>query len=221
MAAEISARQYNSVTFAVMKEVEFRAAKQNYEGVIQGFETALEGLGAFHNRVDARGSEFQNSSVTIPSEIALREEGIKFVKEYESFYAIALRAQVFAQQLAQEVGHLQPKHRVYLNEELVKRYNLEFYEELQATDLACQGYFKELMHLWGKVNTIQEKMRAQLDSQTGWAVQRFCHIVSNQGLPLGMGQRIWNNCGAPAIPSSVELQQQLETLSQGKETAVS
>lgn len=203
---------FSNITLESLKQVIFRGAEQAYEREAEALQSAYRSLGSFQSQVDQRASELQNSRVIIPSEEVLLQEAKGFVTTYDQFYATALKAKVFAEELDKVVEFLTPKPRLYIDQTLLEKHASELYAEIVKTNDTAIQHVTQLKNLWGKVETLHTKMLLQIQGPTAWSIQRFCQIVDNKGHPIGWWQRAVDNCTTPVVPKVPELEARIEAL---------
>jgi hypothetical protein len=63
-----------------------------------------------------------------------------------------------------------------------------------------QDEMEKLQQHLSDFKRLHQKMKDALNGEFGWSVQRFCQIVDNQGVPLGLLQRGWNKLVPPVVP---------------------
>lgn len=154
------------VTFGGLHEAQFQGAMKHCEGVKDKCEKAFTQQGN-HQPIDP---------------VELCKDALKYVEEYEKYWALALEAQTFALSLLNEIEGLRLQSRIYLDLDLLEKFKPKLKKTIEATDTAVQEYIKKLQQTYFDVNTFQEQMKKQLKEATSFAVQRYSQIVvGNKG----------------------------------------
>ncbi len=219
MAAGVSFN-FSNITLEAAKEVHYRGAKDAYQRKYPDFEEASGELGRFENQVEKRGSELQNSRVTIPSTEELLNEAVGFVEKYRQLEELAVKATMLANELKEVIQFLQPKPRLWADQQMIQKCSSDFQEAVERTDKKSQEYIKTLSDAWGKIETLRIKMMQQLQGPTAWSLQRFCQIVDNNGYPIGLWTRALDSCTTPVVPEAADLKKKLEDLTKEKQPQI-
>jgi hypothetical protein len=168
----------------------YKTSKDELETATEALALYTEDLEVFAGDVRITGHNFQNSKVDpIPPVNELKKQKNEALKLYHGYKALLAKMDSLEKKIPRMLAFL----TAFLPEdEALKTYVPLLVTENESSNQTCTSYFSELETVLTVFQQAKLKFKTPFDGRLGSDVLRFCSIVDNTGLPLGMFARSGN-----------------------------
>ncbi len=190
---------------------DLRFLQKQYEDVFKGTKDKIDeiypqltkldvDLQNFRQRVNGDASKLQHQKIVVPEKSQLEKTREGYLQEYWTLKETSDKINFILPHLQKSIQLLTPIPRTYTNDfpDLVA--------QQKRLDEICQEYLGQIKQSFSQLQTLDQKTVSFINHDIGWALQRFCQIVDNNGKPLNYSARAINNLTVPVIPKPQVIQ---------------
>lgn len=181
------------LAFHQMHQETFEAVNSEYRGFYPAAQALEKKAEELNVQLRNRTFELQRQHAPIPAQVEIKSEEQGYLCRYADLFDNCKRIKLVAEAIKDISQTLSQKQYHFVDKSRIEQDQPELLPQLNVLENYCRDQVKGLNDRYRYLNELKEKLMDKLSSEVAWPLQRFSHIVLNEGSPVSQATRGWEH----------------------------